>query len=51
MGALLSSFTILSNYPTSYHFEVYDFNINLEDGTLRLEQEHAISVCDSECIS
>lgn len=35
MGALPSSLTILPNYPTSYHFEVYDFNMNLEDGTLR----------------
>ena len=35
MGALPSPLTILPNYPTSYHFEVYDFNMNLEDGTLR----------------
>lgn len=51
MGALPSSLTILPNYPTSYHFEVYDFNKNLEDGTLRFKQEHAISVYDLECIS
>lgn len=53
MGALLSSFTILPNYPTSYHFEVYNLNTNLEDGTLRFffKKEHTISFCDSECIS
>lgn len=48
MEDLPSSLTILPNYPTSYHFEVYDFNMSLEDGTLRFKQEHAISVYGSE---